>query len=103
VAVARLAGVPEPVLARARAILASLESGSALPSGRYSTLRGRDRAGTVQLDLFAPAPVQTQQPSAVEETLRAVDPNRLTPLDALQLVMKLKGMLDGVGSQPRSR
>jgi DNA mismatch repair protein MutS len=51
----------------------------------------------VQLDLFAPAPVQPPPTSAVEETLRAVDPNRLTPLDALQLVMKLRAMLDGAG------
>ena len=47
VAVARLAGVSEPVLARAKAILASLESGTALPGGRYSTLRARDRKGSV--------------------------------------------------------
>ena len=94
VAVARLAGVSEPVLARARAILASLESGSTLPGGRYATLRGRNRRGSVQLDLFAPQPTVEQGPSPVLETLAQVDPNRLTPIDALQLVVKLKAMLD---------
>jgi DNA mismatch repair protein MutS len=34
VACARLAGLPEPVLARARAILSDLEAGAAVPSGR---------------------------------------------------------------------
>ncbi|MBI5537353.1 MAG: DNA mismatch repair protein MutS [Deltaproteobacteria bacterium] len=95
VAVARLAGVSETVLARSRAILAALESGSALPGGRYSTLRGRSRAGGVQLDLFGGAGAQEPPaPSPVLETLKAVEPERLTPMDALQLVVKLKGMLD---------
>src|SRR5262249_10414329 len=35
VACARLAGLPEIVLARARALLADLENGAALPSGAY--------------------------------------------------------------------
>ena len=55
VAVARLAGLPEVVLARAKAILASLEAGAALPSGHYASVRGRSAAGRAQLDLFAAA------------------------------------------------
>jgi DNA mismatch repair protein MutS len=47
----------------------------------------------VQLDLFAPAPQEPARPSPALETLREVDPNRLTPLDALQLVIKLKALL----------
>jgi DNA mismatch repair protein MutS len=94
VAVARLAGLPEPVLARAKAILGSLESGAALPSGRPATLRGRSKGGAAQLDLFVPAAAAAPPaPSPVEGTLRAVDVDRLTPLEALQLVAKLKAML----------
>jgi DNA mismatch repair protein MutS len=95
IAVARLAGLPESVLARARAILQSLELGGALPSGAHATLRGRDRSGAAQLDLFG-QPVQaaaSNAPNPVLETLRAVDPDRLTPLEALQLVAKLREML----------
>ena len=44
VAVARLAGLPELVLARAKAILASLEAGAALPSGHFASVRGRSAA-----------------------------------------------------------
>jgi DNA mismatch repair protein MutS len=92
VACARLAGVPEPVLARARALLAELERGAALPSGAPSTLRARTR-GRPQLDLFdAAAPSAAPEPSPVLETLRAVDVDRLTPLEALQLVASLKKM-----------
>jgi DNA mismatch repair protein MutS len=88
VACARLAGVPEPVLARARALLGELERGVSLPSGEPSSLRARSRAGRAQLDLFdggGKAP-----PHAVLETLRALDVDRMTPLEALQLVATLK-------------
>ncbi|MGK3982437.1 DNA mismatch repair protein MutS [Sorangium sp. So ce136] len=102
VAVARLAGVPEGVLARARAILATLESGAALPGGKHASLRGRTRAGTAQLDLFAPAQAAVPpEQTAVIETLRTVDVDRLAPLDALKLVVKLKGLLGGGGVGPR--
>ncbi|MGK3994490.1 DNA mismatch repair protein MutS [Sorangium sp. So ce1024] len=94
VAVARLAGVPEGVLARARAILATLESGAALPGGKHASLRGRSRSGAAQLDLFAPAQAAVPpEQAAVIETLRSVDVDRLAPLDALKLVVKLKGLL----------
>jgi len=93
VAVARLAGVPESVLARARAILEGLEGGAALPGGKHASLRGRTKSGAAQLDLFqAPAAVAPET-SAVVDTLRAVDVNRLTPLDALQLVVKLQSLI----------
>ncbi len=92
VAVARLAGVPESVVARAKALLASLEGGAPLPSGGHATLRARSRAGVAQLDLFAPAKGAAET-GPVVDTLRAVEVERLTPLDALQLVAKLKTLL----------
>jgi DNA mismatch repair protein MutS len=91
VAVAKLAGVPEVVLARAKAILTSLEGGAALPSGRHANLRGRSEKGAAQLDLFVRAPSDDH---GVQETLKAVDVDRLTPLEALSLVAKLKSLLD---------
>lgn len=101
VAVARLAGVPAPVLARAKAILGALESGAALPSGQPARMRPIDAEGKVQLDLFgtpAPAPVESPEPapatSAVEEALRAIDVNGLTPVDALVALAKLRALLD---------
>jgi DNA mismatch repair protein MutS len=91
IAVARLAGIGEGVLARAKAILGTLESGAALPGGKHATLRGRNKAGTAQLDLFGPKP-EALVGGPVVDTLRAVDVDRLTPLEALTLVVKLKGM-----------
>jgi len=94
VACARLAGVPEPVLARARALLGELERGEALPSGAYASLRSR--AVRPQLDLFdASGPTPQPDPHPALETLRAVDVDRVTPLEALQLLASLKKMALG--------
>ncbi|MBL8721129.1 MAG: DNA mismatch repair protein MutS [Myxococcales bacterium] len=97
VAVARLAGVPEPVLARARAILGNLERGATLPSGGHASMRGKNARGGIQLDMFggAPAAEPERRPARMHpalDTLRQVDVDRLTPIEAWQLVAKLKGL-----------
>jgi DNA mismatch repair protein MutS len=91
--VAQLAGVPPAVIRAARKHLARLES-QALDA-------------TPQLDLFAPAPCddadadaqaeqpQTQAVQAVEESpaltlLDAIDPDALTPREALERLYELK-------------
>jgi DNA mismatch repair protein MutS len=92
IAVAKLAGLPDAVVARARAILASLEGGEPAPRGP----KGRHAASDRQLDLFqAPAAVESIAPAEREalDSLRAVDPNRMTPLEALQLLVDLKRKL----------
>jgi DNA mismatch repair protein MutS len=88
IAVARLAGLPESVLARAKGILGTLESGDHLTTGP-----ARPAGGDRQLDLFRSASPADAQTKEVVETLKAVDPDRLTPLDALQLLAKLKSKL----------
>ncbi|HLY37455.1 MAG TPA: DNA mismatch repair protein MutS, partial [Candidatus Binatia bacterium] len=76
VEVARLAGVPESVVARARALLAGLEAGRD-PAARVAS------AAPAQLALF----------DAGEDRLRrelaALDPERLTPIDALGVLARL--------------
>ena len=90
VACARLAGLPEPVLARARALLVDLERGSAQPSPAHAGLRGRDKKP--QLGLFEAAPA-APLPHPVLETLKQLDVNRLTPLEALALLATLQKQL----------
>lgn len=84
--VGRLAGLPEPVLARARAVLRLLEGEQLVaalgPPGH--TRRGRSR-DTSQLAFLAPSAT----PHRVVERLRSVDPTLLTPLDALNLLATL--------------
>ncbi len=80
--VGRLAGLPAPVIARARALLRLLEGedlAGAL-AGHVPKLTGAPRAradATPQLGLFAPPP------HPLLEQLAAIDANQMTPLDAL--------------------
>ena len=90
VQVARLAGLPDAVIARAREVLAKLEAGG---EGRQS-----GAALIEDLPLFTARPVAPPKPkSAVEERLRAVHPDALTPREALALLYDLRAMLDSAG------
>jgi len=86
VQVARLAGLPEAVTQRAREILDRLEEGE----------RSGDTPALVDdLPLFNARPVPPPAPkraSAVEDRLRDVLPDTLSPRDALDLVYELKGL-----------
>jgi DNA mismatch repair protein MutS len=89
VACARIAGLPEPVLARAQAVLAELEAAPQGSAPAPAPHKRGAKAETPQLDLFATPTVTPGQRSALD-TLAAVDVDRLTPLDALQLVARLR-------------
>ncbi|MBX3251125.1 MAG: DNA mismatch repair protein MutS [Myxococcales bacterium] len=93
VAVAKLAGVPPIVLARAKALLGDLERGAALPSGQHARVRPIDAKGRAQLELFASAPPAPPPPSPVEEALRGLEVERMTPVDALVALARLRQML----------
>ena len=84
--VARLAGLPPPVVARAREILNGLERDELSRGGRPS-LNAAASAGTQQLGLFqAPAP----QDDPVLKRLREIDVNNITPVQALSILESLK-------------
>jgi len=76
--VARLAGLPPTIIARARQILDNLEQGEFDETGmaRLAHSPGGER-GAAQMNLFAPLE------SRVIEELRALDVDRMTPVDAL--------------------
>ena len=81
--VAALAGIPKSVTAQARRYLSELE-------------RERDALRTftspqAELPLFAPAPAGAPG-SAALDALRALDPNALSPREALDLLFKLKSL-----------
>jgi DNA mismatch repair protein MutS len=81
VQVAKLAGVPASVVARARSVLNRLEG---------------EKAAAARLDdlpLFAVAePEPMRGPSPLELALRDVDPDDLTPREALEALYRLKGL-----------
>jgi len=97
VAVARLAGVPALVLARAKALLQDLEGGESLPSGAPSRMRPVDAEGRAQLELFAAAPAAPPEPSAALQTLKNLEVDRMTPLEALNALAQLKLLADAEG------
>jgi DNA mismatch repair protein MutS len=84
--VARLAGLPQGVVARAREILQALERDELARGGRPSlspTVNGPQE----QLGLFQAAPGPNEH---LVRRLREVDVNHLTPLSALSLIADLK-------------
>ncbi len=83
--VARLAGLPAPVVARAKAILARLEKGQSVTGLPDKAEQG---AGAAQMLLFAPA----EHPALTR--LRQLDPDTLSPLEALNLLHELRHELD---------
>jgi DNA mismatch repair protein MutS len=80
--VGRLAGLPSAVLARARAILRLLEGGHLVASSA-SAVPGAAPGGE-QLGLF-----MSGQPSPLLERLRALEPDAMTPIQALQQLDEL--------------
>jgi DNA mismatch repair protein MutS len=89
--VARLAGLPASVTARARDILTSLEQDELTRGGKPSLSGAAPAAAQQQLGLF-----QTANPAdeRLKQRLRDVDINRTTPIEALQLLEDLKKELE---------
>ena len=90
VQVAQLAGLPKSVVDRARVVLEALEKGERENGGAAKALID-------DLPLFAMAPSPSSlmaKPSAVEERLRDIQPDELTPRDALKLLYELKDCAD---------
>ncbi len=86
-AVARLAGVPSPVIARAKSVLARLEA------TREKT--GGIAAGLTDLPLFTAAVPATDP---LRDRLAAIDPDAVSPREALDLLAELKELLAGAAA-----
>jgi DNA mismatch repair protein MutS len=89
--VARLAGLPETVLGRAEQVLHRLEQGEAKSTADlaedlplFAVAAGRTR----------PAPTAVAGPSPLEATLREANADDLSPKEALELIYRLKGLLE---------
>jgi DNA mismatch repair protein MutS len=80
VQVARLAGMPTSVLNHARHTLTALEAGA--------------NENRIQVDLFAPPPESEHAgPTALEAALNQIDPDALSPREALEALYSLQRVL----------
>jgi DNA mismatch repair protein MutS len=90
IAVAKLAGLPPAVVSRARSVLAKLEA------GRDAT--GGIAAGLDDLPLFAASAEIEQGPDPLLVAIDAVDPDSLSPREALEELYRLKRLAAERGS-----
>ncbi len=81
VQVARLAGMPASLVRQARATLEALQA--------------KAQAGQAQVDLFAapPGPADAPEPSPLAGLLASLDPDALSPREALEALYRLKNLL----------
>lgn len=90
VQVAKLAGLPDSVIARANTVLEALEKGEREGTGQKALID--------DLPLFAamPAPKQTSAsgPSEIEQALADIQPDSLSPIEALNLLYQLREKLE---------
>jgi DNA mismatch repair protein MutS len=88
--VAKLAGLPAPVLSRAKDVLMSLERGSSkLQKNQKEALQRNS-----QLSMFEEFSQNVPEHLAkLETSLRALDLNHVTPFDALHTLKSLKDTL----------
>ena len=82
--VARLAGLPDSIVKRAREVLANLEKEELNETGRPRFADRKTKKGTVQLDLFSSVT------DYVITDLKNLDLKRLTPEEALNKLIEMK-------------
>jgi len=88
--VARLAGLPDAVISRAKEVLANLEGGEFSTQGEPRLARSRQQPQQIkspQMSLF------NADDDPVRKQLQKVDVNTLSPLEALNLLDELKKLL----------
>jgi DNA mismatch repair protein MutS len=80
--VAKLAGLPEEVLNRAKEILTQLEQGEV--TVKKIPMTKVERLNQQQMALFV------SQAGAIEEELQKIEPEKMTPLEAMAKLAELK-------------
>jgi DNA mismatch repair protein MutS len=88
--VARLAGLPPEVLARAREILSNLESGELDEAGRPRLTHRHRSDAAEQLTFFAGEGTLSDSEQTVLRELRSLSPDATTPIEALNLIARWK-------------
>lgn len=86
--VARLAGLPKEIIAKAKTILNDLEEG--ILDQAISATAKKQRRDENQMDIFEPAVTVAPRPHRAIEELKKIDIDKITPLDALKKIDEWK-------------
>jgi len=89
--VARLAGLPEQVVARADQLLDQFERGTEADQ----PVKIGDLTEALPLFQHQPPPKKAAEISPVSERLKEIDPDQLSPRQAMDILYELKAMDDG--------
>lgn len=89
--VARLAGVPMPVIDRAKEILAELDAADISKNGKA---RRAKKQMDGQMDLFAAA-TKASKNNEVLDDIKKIDLSRLTPIEAMNILYELQRKMKG--------
>ena len=85
--VAKLAGLPDWIIKRAKEILKELTSGKTDDKETFANISPQNNEDDMQLNLLDTAS------NAVTDKLKSVDVNTLTPIEAMNLLYELKNMI----------
>lgn len=85
--VAKLAGLPDWIIKRAKEILKELTSGKTEDKETFANISPHNNEDDMQLNLLDTAS------NAVTDKLKSVDVNTLTPIEAMNLLYELKNMI----------
>ena len=91
--VAKLAGVPNAVIKRAKQILVNLEEHELSPQGLSAKTRKQIARNTNQLDIFDAIFEKADQKNEILEEIKKLDVTNLTPMQAIQKLSELKDKL----------
>ncbi|MBU2489469.1 MAG: DNA mismatch repair protein MutS, partial [Proteobacteria bacterium] len=87
IAVARLAGVPEAVVGRAREVLESIENSEQIRTTAFAPDKPREKESGVQLSLF-PTPADQ-----AAKALLSMDLTAMTPIEAMNFLYEIQQKL----------
>ncbi len=88
--VARLAGMPDKVIRRAKQILENLEAHELSPQGLTARMRKQLASQTPQRDIFEILYEKTEEKQGLLDEVRDLELDKMTPLEALQYLMELQ-------------
>ncbi|MCD4819844.1 MAG: DNA mismatch repair protein MutS [Candidatus Cloacimonetes bacterium] len=88
--VARLAGIPQKVIKRAKQILQNLEENELSPQGLTAQVRKQLRKQDEQLNIFDVIIEKSEEKNVILEEIKELDIDNLTPMQAIQILSNLK-------------